>query len=1574
MVQLFPCGLDITAVGATDLAKRKRFGSQDPYLLFHLQGRRKFTCVAVKGGSKPQWNQTIRYRRLNNPATKEDTILKVYCFHEKTGVTIISTDGLIGQCEVDLQETVLKSQDGSFEGVLTLQNDGKACGKDEPEPAETAPIRPERKGVHLFGGSKDKEKDKDSKSSKHSKSQSTSAMSALATNTRPGQKDEIDGDSNGNTFGQIGRLQRPQSLEGIAAHSQAQARINFGMSLHTIHGTQSLDEVRALNSATPVSEGDHSNNTSTASDERSPEASLISSPPQRFISQDDEGNVNQLRLLTAPLDPSWLQPTPPTLRRALSAQYFYAQMQDSQQSPQGYQQQQQQQQGVYPPMADPYQRPISQQAHYPGYNPDTFFNTGFNNGGSGGGPTYNSMSALGPPNQGQQQQQTSQPYPVMESQSTGGSQLYPDPAGYGSQLGLPPGQFPQMPQLPSRSQPAITGTVPYQPHTIFQPRQPNRSRMNNYELNKNASLPSRRPEGRFPDPATMGPSTLSHASGHQSQQQQQQHQQQQGQQQRQGQPPSQPIDFQLGGQLGGVGPAEAASTMAVAAAISAAAAAAAPTVVPKAPDADTLGPACGSSIPDGYSQQSQQRLASIIPAPLEDTTNFQQQQQPHRFPSAYSNVSPTEAAAAATGALGRSQSIHRSQPMHAPSAPPAMGASAMMGAAPWGFAPTGPAGAGIDPTVRSASAGAMYGPGPGPGLGSVGGMVASYPGQARNTGHHMRDETQVVYSSPMAIQDPTGLGLPARPVSRATNDRRAETSMSMASNQQFSHASQWESLDTMTSSPAIPIPTKIPERARDAIHEQFKPTATPWEGRDIQESVIDNSLGRMVVDRYTTGPFREKNVREGLYVNRHQRSPVTTMTTVMRQMSLHRPTTTTKTTGTSSAATASTAAASIGGGDDGEGNDRVILKYSKSRREWEIDNIMVRYLVHTQVNDALENHFAEYRPHSAPQRQRSYEVNPFVVGLYETFLRPLTPENEYRFLSVYQWYPETLQDFIMDCTASGEGLAVTLPVVRTLIECIRWIHDRKICHLNLKPSNFARDPFAASRRSGDGAGWKLIDFESARVMGEEPVGRCTFAYAAPEILRGHLADVPVIAQGAMDIWSLGLVLYEVLTDQPLFHTDDQAQHAMLQAGPHAAGATTTTTTGSSDSLKPIRYYDATKVLQEYRPLLDAMIAQDPASRFSARQLLQMSLFSTPITQHGGSSPHEMVRNNNVLTLRDVQAVRLCNLSLAGSKSEDSGDLATNYSFNNSNNYNNNGQPSPPRISSSLGSHDQMLLEGISRILDSPFHQIPRLFMILPPMPEDLDMSNPLRQQPTFQPSQLLQNRHLRLVLLCEGLSGFGEDAHITDHYGYRLDGGEGEEGHGDDYYSQVDRHGKQEETVTAGDKEDLVFPTLIQDIGKMLLHLVAVAGTNHPGTETPLLDQAWTRTGTPLDNCQPWYPSLRRYYETLQTALQQVVGANPNLHELRTLREPTLKALEKWLVASRRRSPLVGHHHPASSSNGVAGVGGGMPSGVIDESMLVEEVTGPGGGEGYGGLYKMTVGTCGHRWICRGCVSRLMSM
>ena len=753
--------------------------------------------------------------------------------------------------------------------------------------------------------------------------------------------------------------------------------------------------------------------------------------------------------------------------------------------------------------------------------------------------------------------------------------------------------------------------------------------------------------------------------------------------------------------------------------------------------------------------------------------------------------------------------------------------------------------------------------------------------------------------SPLPNQGQQSYGSSTPPHQQYAHRQQQQQQHQLASHSNNQNASSHSpSRDLAGSSYISPIPSAQTgnTKVRDAIFSQYTPRPTHCEGSDILDSLFDQSLGRRILGRYALGMTREKYVREGFYSK--DKSPFLSdglATIQQRQLQQYqqqpRP---------------------ISGRQmqrqftmDQEGNDRVILKYLKSRRDWEIDCVMIRYLTCQHPDEKLGSQYLDY-----PQpQQHSQDVNPFVVGLYETLTHPHGSDSDgCRYLNVLQWFPETLQGYISDSIASGEGLEVTLPIIRSLIECVEWIHSRKICHLNIKPSNFVRDPYMSSSSNRQyGLGWKLIDFEAARVIDEEIVGRCTFSYAAPELLVGNSTNVGVMAKGSLDIWSLGLVVYELLTDQPLFRTDDDARDVLLQSN-----------NNSSRAFKPIRYYDSKNIPAEYVPLLDAMLAQDPEKRLTALQLLKMDLFTKPISPMVVPQ-HQMIRNNNILSLKDLPETRLC-------IQRNDGDQR------------NNGSGVPP------GQQQQqvMLLEGIGRILDSAFDHTPRLFMIVPPTQQDVQ-----REAAQFTPTNLLQNKSLRLVLLCEGLSGYGEDAHLTDHRGYIL-------------------------------QDPVAF---VQDVGKLLLQLAVTAGTNgHPSdNKGPGRDPSMVQTGTPLDNCRYWYPSLKSYYETLQGAIQQQVGPGPSLNELRTLRGPTLKALEQWLVRLvRKECQVLAENNLRREPSTVSHRGGYDDlSGQLDATTLQDsdlpEVTGPGGGEGYGGLYKMAVGTNGDRWICRGCISKQMA-
>lgn len=91
-------------------------------------------------------------------------------------------------------------------------------------------------------------------------------------------------------------------------------------------------------------------------------------------------------------------------------------------------------------------------------------------------------------------------------------------------------------------------------------------------------------------------------------------------------------------------------------------------------------------------------------------------------------------------------------------------------------------------------------------------------------------------------------------------------------------------------------------------------------------------------------------------------------------------------------------------------------------------------------------------------------------------------------------------------------------------------HDRGVVHRDIKPSNIMLTP--------DGRAL-LIDFGLAQVDGADSITRSgvqpgSLAYMSPEQVRGEVVD------GRTDIWSLGVVLYELLTRRQPFVADTEA--------------------------------------------------------------------------------------------------------------------------------------------------------------------------------------------------------------------------------------------------------------------------------------------------------------------------------------------------------------------------------------------------------------------------------------------------
>jgi len=134
-------------------------------------------------------------------------------------------------------------------------------------------------------------------------------------------------------------------------------------------------------------------------------------------------------------------------------------------------------------------------------------------------------------------------------------------------------------------------------------------------------------------------------------------------------------------------------------------------------------------------------------------------------------------------------------------------------------------------------------------------------------------------------------------------------------------------------------------------------------------------------------------------------------------------------------------------------------------------------------------------------------------------------------------------------------LPEALPLARQLAEALDYAHEKGVIHRDLKPANIKITPEGRL---------KVLDFGLAKALGDDPVPgdaassptltmRATLAgvilgtaaYMSPEQARGGTADKRA------DIWSFGVVLYEMLTGRESFagETVSDTLAAVLRAEP-----------------------------------------------------------------------------------------------------------------------------------------------------------------------------------------------------------------------------------------------------------------------------------------------------------------------------------------------------------------------------------------------------------------------------------------
>jgi serine/threonine protein kinase len=200
----------------------------------------------------------------------------------------------------------------------------------------------------------------------------------------------------------------------------------------------------------------------------------------------------------------------------------------------------------------------------------------------------------------------------------------------------------------------------------------------------------------------------------------------------------------------------------------------------------------------------------------------------------------------------------------------------------------------------------------------------------------------------------------------------------------------------------------------------------------------------------------------------------------------------------------------------------------------------------------------------------------------------------------------TLHDRIQRARG-GMPASEALTVFRAVVEAIAYLHGRGILHRDIKSSNI--------KLSSSGQ-VKLLDFGIAKDPGSKRltmVGGCvgTMDYLAPEQIRGKSADARA------DVWSLGVLFYEMLTANMPFAADSVG--VLCERISRAEYRTPTLASPLSADLQRIigrclrsdaaeRYHDARELLDDLGQIGQSPPALTPAAerRISIRRVVDLA--------------------------------------------------------------------------------------------------------------------------------------------------------------------------------------------------------------------------------------------------------------------------------------------------------------------------------------------------------------------------------
>jgi serine/threonine protein kinase/tetratricopeptide (TPR) repeat protein len=218
---------------------------------------------------------------------------------------------------------------------------------------------------------------------------------------------------------------------------------------------------------------------------------------------------------------------------------------------------------------------------------------------------------------------------------------------------------------------------------------------------------------------------------------------------------------------------------------------------------------------------------------------------------------------------------------------------------------------------------------------------------------------------------------------------------------------------------------------------------------------------------------------------------------------------------------------------------------------------------------------------------------------------------------------QNLHEFIK--TSRGLKIETAISIAKQVCHALTAAHKKGVIHRDLKPQNIMID------KKGNAY---VMDFGIARSLEAEEVTKPgviigTPAYISPEQAEGKTADT------RSDIYSLGCIMYEMLTGKPPFEADTSA--ALIHK--HVAEAPR-----SPSSINP-------QISKELDKIILTCLEKNPDSRYSSAEVLcgYLEQLSTPMLMRKKARPRRFVLRWMLLSLGTIVAiiVMLVGLNVGG---------------------------------------------------------------------------------------------------------------------------------------------------------------------------------------------------------------------------------------------------------------------------------------------------------------------------------------